>query len=357
MARHTRLIRASGVIVVIFGILVLVAACASSLQGSGTTPPAKGATPARSSTDVSSTAALSPSPSPSIAPLGIAGTYQVGIWWPSAFYEPPRTGPTGKYLGQRKLVIMIDYPLAQGSASPQPASGRFPLLLFAPGYTYCSSTYEHLLRTWASAGYVVAAVNFPYTDCQAGAALSESDIVNQPRDMSYVLSRLLSLSAQPGNPLSGLLNPSQVGAAGQSDGGDTVAALAANTCCRNTRLKAAAVLSGAVAGYPGKYFSHGAPPMLFTQGSGDTVNPPSASIQLYRADGDGARFYLDLIGVDHMTPYAGSNPTERLVARVTLDFFDRYVLGQDGAQATMMKDGNVSGADLVYGGQLPPGKG
>ncbi|MDQ2815483.1 MAG: hypothetical protein M3Z75_27465 [Actinomycetota bacterium] len=279
--------------------------------------------------------------------MGTAGTYQVGIWWPSAFY-----------LGQRKLVIMIDYPLAQGSASPQPASGRFPLLLFAPGYTYCGGTYEHLLQTWASAGYVVAAVNFPYTDCQAGAALNESDIVNQPQDMSYVLSKLLRLSAQPGNVLSGLLNPSQVAAAGQSDGGDTVAALAANTCCRNTRLKAVAVLSGAVAGYPGKYFSHGAPPMLFTQGSADTVNPPSASIQLYRADGDGARYYLDLVGASHMTPYAGTNPTEQLVARVTLAFFDRYVLGQDGALATMMQDGNVSNtAALVDDGQLPPSTG
>lgn len=63
--------------------------------------------------------------------------------------------------------------------------------------------------------------------------------------MSYVLTRLLALSARPGDPFSGLLDPREVGAAGQSDGGDTVAALAANTCCTDRRLKAAAVLSGA----------------------------------------------------------------------------------------------------------------
>jgi fermentation-respiration switch protein FrsA (DUF1100 family) len=256
--------------------------------------------------------------------------------------------------------MMIEYP-AQGSG--QPASGPFPLILFAPGFQYCGTTYQDLLQTWASAGYVVAAVNFPRTDCLAGKALNEQDVVNQPQDMSYALSKLLNLSAQSGNPLSGLLNPDQVAAAGHSDGGDTVAALGANTCCMDTRLKAVAVLSGAAMStitpaFPGTYFSHDAPPMLFVQGSADTVNPPSASRYLYSADEAGPRYYLDLIGADHMEPYAGTNPAEQLVARVTLAFFDRYVLGQDGTLATMTKDGNVSdSADLVSGGHLPPGAG
>ena len=56
-----------------------------------------------------------------------------------------------------------------------------------------------------------------------------------------------------------------------------------------------------------------------------------------------------------MIPYMGTNPVERLVFRVTLAFFDRYVLGQVGALATMTEEGNVSGtAALVSGGQLPP---
>ena len=77
----------------------------------------------------------------------------------------------------------------------------------------------------------------------------------------------------------------QVGAAGQSDGGDTVAALAASTCCTDRRLKAVAVLSGAEwPPMPGRYFPGRAPPMLFTQGTADTINPPWMSLQLYRAD-------------------------------------------------------------------------
>jgi hypothetical protein len=361
-ARRTRLILASEVIIVVLAAVMLAAACASSPQGHGTTPPTKKATPTRSATDAPSTAAPSPTDSPSTAPVGIAGHYQVGTWWPpiSTFTEPADTGLTGQYLGERKLVMMIEYP-AQGPG--QPASGPFPLILFAPGFQYCGDKYTYLLQSWASAGYVVAAVNFPLTDCLAGKALNEADVVNQPQDMSYALSKLLSLSAQSGNPLSGLLNPSQVAAAGHSDGGDTVAALGANTCCTDTRLKAVAVLSGAAMStitpvFPGKYFSHGAPPMMFVQGSADTINLPSASLNLYRADEAGARYYLDLFGASHMEPYAGTSPVEQLVARVTLAFFDRYVLGQAGAQATMTQDSNASGtASLVSGGHLPPGSG
>jgi predicted dienelactone hydrolase len=199
-------------------------------------------------------------------------------------------------------------------------------------------------------------VNFPRTNCQT-AAPDESDLVNQPADVSYVLSRLLELNAQPGDPLSGLLNPHQIAAAGQSDGGDTVAALAVNTCCTDHRLTAVAVLSGAEwAPMPGRYFAHKAPPMLFVQGSADGVNPPSTSVQLYQSDPSRTRYYLDLFGATHMVPYSGSNPTERIVGRVTIAFFDRYVLGMPGAQTTMTKDGDVAGrAALVSGGQPPPG--
>jgi hypothetical protein len=95
--------------------------------------------------------------------------------------------------------------------------------------------------------------------------------------------------------------------------------------------------------------------MIFVQGSADTINPPLTSLQLYQADTASARYYLNLFGASHMAPYTGTNPVEQLVARVTLAFFDRYVLGQARALATMTRDGNVSGAAaLVSGGQRPP---
>ena len=269
------------------------------------------------------------------------------------FAEPAHRGPTGVHLGTRTLVTEVMYPSAHGSGGA-PVHGPLPLLLFAPGYLQCAGDYADLLRSWASAGYVVAGLDFPVTSCWTRGA--EADLVNQPQDMSYLLSALLEASAQPGGLLSGLLDPGRVAAAGQSDGGDTVAALAANTCCTDHRLTAVAVLSGAEwPAMPGRYFSRGAPPMLFTQGSADTVNPPWTSQQLYQADRSRARHYLDLLGASHLPPYEGSAPVERIVARVTVAFFDRYVLGQPAAAKTMTRDGNIPGAaTLVSGGTPPP---
>ena len=300
-------------------------------------------------------AAPSPAAPAPAAAVGVPGRFQVAERQVT-FTEPAHLGAAGARLGPRTLVTVVRYPLVPRSSGPPPAWGGFPLLLFAPGFMQCGGPYAHLLRAWASAGYVVAVVNFPHTDCQVGARAYEPDLVNQPADMSYVLSRLLALNAQPGDPFSGLLNVHEIAAAGQSDGGDTVAALAANGCCTDRRITAAAVLSGAEwPPMPGRYFARGAPPMLFVQGSADAINPPWTSLQLYQQDQGRAKYYLDLFGANHLEPYWGTNPVERLVARVTLAFFDRYVLGQPPALATMARDGDVSGtAALVSGSQLPP---
>jgi dienelactone hydrolase len=269
-----------------------------------------------------------------MALAGISGEYRVGSRL-LTFREPANGGP-------RTLVTELRYPAG---------GGPFPLLMFAPGFLQCGAPYTNLLRTWASAGYMVATVDFPRTDCRVGTSADEADLVNQPADMSYVISKLLTLSARPGDPVSGLLNPREIAAAGQSDGGDTVAALAANSCCADHRLAAVAVLSGAEwRPMPGRYFTGRTPPMLFTQGSADPVNPPSASVQLYTADRSRDRYYLDLFGADHTAPYWGNNPVERLVGRETLAFFDHYVLGRPGSLPPVA----TSAAVLVSGGRLPP---
>jgi dienelactone hydrolase len=284
------------------------------------------------------------------SPVGDLGSYRVGERR-ITFTEPAHTGPAGQRLGARVLVTVVRYPTAL-SATGQAVHGPFPLLMFAPGFRQCGGPYGDLLQAWAQAGYVVATVNFPRTDCTVGTAADETDLVNQPGDMSYALTSLLAA----GSPVAGLVNAGQIGVTGQSDGGDTVAALAADSCCTDRRLRAVAVLSGAEwPPMPGRYFPGHAPPMLFVQGSADTVNPAWMSRQLYQGDTDGVRYYLDLFGADHTGPYWGTNPVEQLVVRVTLAFFDRYLLGRTAALAEMTRDGNVAGAAaLVSAGRLPP---
>lgn len=275
------------------------------------------------------------------------------------FTEPAHNGPTGEQLGPRTLLTKVRYPLAVRSATArQPAAGPLPLIVFGPGFMQCGGPYSALLRAWASAGYVVATVNFPRSDCLTGAAATESDLVNQPADVSFVITAMLRLSAGH-RFLAGVLSPQEIAIAGQSDGGDTVAAVGANTCCTDHRLAAVAVLSGAQwPQMPGTFFAGRPVPMLFTQGSADTVNLPGCSAAMYHADPARERYYLDLFGADHMSPYRGVNRYERIVARVTLAFFDRYVLGQDRASAAMRRYGDVPGTAALFShgrGHLPAG--
>jgi len=220
----------------------------------------------------------------------------------------------------------------------------------------CGGPYGDLLRSWASAGYVVAAVNFPRSDCRTGAAATESDLVNQPGDVSYAITALLRRGVS--RLLGGRINPREIAVAGQSDGGDTVAAVAANSCCTDRRVRAVAVLSGAEwPAMPGAFFARPPVPMLYTQGSSDTVNLPGCSVAMYRAD-PAERFYLDLIGADHTGPYWGTNTYERIVARVTLAFFNRYVLGHRPAGRAMRGSGNVRHIARLFshgGGNLSRG--
>lgn len=259
--------------------------------------------------------------------------------------------------GRRVLSTWVRYPVVgtAQSGGRRLARGLFPLVIFAPGYRQCQGSYEKLLRAWASAGYVVAAVEFPRTNCHVSDP-DESDLANQPADVAYVIRRLLAMSARAHGVLSGMVDGAEIAVAGHSDGGDTAVAVAANTCCLDPKVMAAIILAGAE--WPplgGTYFSRPAPPILFVQGTADTWNPMAASLQLYQADTAGPRYYLDLPGADHFTPYEGSGPPEPIVASVTIDFLDRYVAGQPPAGRAMKRAGNAKGlAVLVSGGRPPP---
>ncbi len=297
----------------------------------------------------------SPTPSASVStrPPGRDGEYQVAE---QAFTF---TEAAGAALGNRILPVLVRYPETGQSggaaaAAGAPGAGAFPLVVFAPGYLQCGVVYSDLLTQWASAGYVVAVVNFPQTNCQT-ASPNESDLIHQPQDVASVISRLEGLSQHAQGPLAGLIDASRVAVAGHSDGGDTVAAMAAMSCCRYEGLRAAIVLAGAEwPAFTGRWFGAPTPPMLFVQGAADTINPPAASMQLYQADSTGLRYYLDLYSAQHLAPYVGDQSPEPIVARVTIAFLDEYLAGAGDETSAMDSAGNVPGvAHLVSGGTQP----
>jgi dienelactone hydrolase len=288
-------------------------------------------------------------------PVGVLGSFWVGQRW-LRLREPAHRGVTGARLGRRMLLTQVLYPaLTKPTRLTPPAKGPFPMIAFAPGFMQCGGPYTKMLRSWASAGYVVVVVNFPKSDCKVGAAATESDLVNQPGDMSYAIGRMLKLDAGANGPFAGLIAQREIAVAGQSDGGDTVAAIAANTCCLDHRVVAIAVLSGSQwPPMPGRYFTRRPAPMLFTQGTADTINWPGCSVAMYRADRARARFYLNLFGANHTRPYWGVNRYERVVVRVGLAFFNRFVLGRLSARAAMRRAGDISNVAALYQGGAGP---
>ena len=91
--------------------------------------------------------------------------------------------------GPRRLTTYVRYP----------TTGRapFPLVVFCHGFDLVPSTYERLLDAWTRAGYVVAAPVFPVENADAPGGADEADLVNQPEDVSFVISQLLSVDRSP----------------------------------------------------------------------------------------------------------------------------------------------------------------
>jgi predicted dienelactone hydrolase len=250
----------------------------------------------------------------------------------------------------RSLVTEVRYPatgaLRTGDLSNAPADradGPFPLVIFGHGYAVTPGLYARLLHAWAQAGYVVVAPVFPLANPNAPGGPNESDLVNQPADMRFVISRMLAASSAGSGPLAGLINPAEIAATGQSDGGDTALAVAYDSRYRDPRVDAAVILAGAEIPATGSFtFPAGGPPLLAVQGSADTINPPSATSAFFEA-ATRPKYLLTLPGAEHLPPYTYEQPQLSIVERVTIAFLDGYLKHETSAEQHLASLGDVPG--------------
>lgn len=254
------------------------------------------------------------------------------------------------------LATAVWYPATtskSGTVVPDRAHGPYPLLVFSQGFEHAPTTYQVLLTAWASAGYVVAAPTYPHTD-NTPPYVDENDIVNHPAELHIVIGAVVATAAKPGSPISGLVKATDIGLVGQSDGGDVTLAVAADTSDRYPNVKAVAVLSGAeLSSFGGQYFGSPTPPILVVQGNADTVNFPGCSAQIYD-DAPAPKWYLDLLGAPHLTPYIRPDNWESVVASVTTDFFDAELSGQTTGLSAMVAAGDVAGVAQLSDGTSAP---
>jgi fermentation-respiration switch protein FrsA (DUF1100 family) len=278
------------------------------------------------------------------------GPFAVGIRTLS-FVDTSRTVRFPGHKPQpRRLVTVIRYPAAGPAwqtdvpgAAPAMSAGPFPLIIFGHGYAVTPGPYARLLEAWARAGYVVAAPIFPLGNANAPGGPNESDIVNQPGDMSFVISWMLALNARSHGLFSHLIAPSEVAVSGHSDGGETALATAYDTDYLDNRVRAAVILSGAkIPGVSGFTFPAPSPPLLATQGTADTVNPPFFTYQFFNL-APRPKFLLTLLGASHLAPYTSQQPQLGIVERVTIDFLNAYLKHTKGARQAMTSAANVPG--------------
>ena len=268
------------------------------------------------------------------------------------FVDPARpTPPNGAVPGHpgRTLAVTVFYPSRpsprfQAVAPPDHRAAPYPLVVFAHGFPSDPAGYTPLLQAWASSGYVVAAPTFPLTNPSAPGGPDLADYVNQPGDLSFVVTQLEAQSRAPRGTLSGMVDPDAVGAAGHSLGGVTTLGLVANSCCRDPRIKAAVVMAGDQLAYPGGRAEFPAVPLLFVHGSADPVVPYASSIAAFDA-AMAPKGLLTIRGGDHEAPVAGD--AFDAVVRTTRAFLDLY-LKRTGTPARLRADGNTGRTTLVY---------
>jgi fermentation-respiration switch protein FrsA (DUF1100 family) len=259
------------------------------------------------------TTAISAAAAPGAEPTFPIATTILHLLDRSRLARPLHRPPT-----PRRLLTVLRYPVA-------PARRPFPLIVFAHGFAVTPVTYDRLLKAWADAGFVVAAPVFPLERSGAPGGPDEADLVNEPGDMSFVISRLLADSKNNGGRFSGLIDPSRIAVAGQSDGAEAALAVADARRLRDPRVRAAVVLSGAeMSGIGGYAFGPGSPALLAVQGTADTSNEPRYTYAYFRA-AHRPKYLLRLPGAQHLPPYTYEQPQLGIVERVSIAFLDGYL--------------------------------
>jgi dipeptidyl aminopeptidase/acylaminoacyl peptidase len=281
------------------------------------------------------------------------GTYGVGVV-ERTFVDRTRVTPANgdaPEAPQRTLDTVVYYPARSGAddrvvagAAPVRRGGPYPLVLFSHGNNSFGREYEALFRQWVSAGYVVAAPNYPLSQMDAPGGTTVSDVGNQAGDAAFVLDEVLALNRERG-PLRGLVDPKRVAAAGHSLGAITTYNLAFKACCADTRIEAVAVMSG-VSGTPPEYFDSIDTPLLVLHGDADrTIEIRNGVDAFERANPP--KYFVTLIGGLHSEPYRGADDAVAVAATtITLDFFDRYLKGDEAGLTRMHRDAIAGVASL-----------
>lgn len=257
------------------------------------------------------------------------------------------TDSNNTYAGapNRTLPVIVLYP-AKGApgtvtdnAKPSRRHGPYPLFEFSHGFTANGPAYEQaLLAQIASHGYVVAAPTFPLSSGGAPGGPKLVDYLNQPADVSFVITQMLRANRHDG-PLEGLIDKHEIGVGGHSLGAITTFGMTANDCCLDARIDAAIPISGIELPFGTGGWTYPKLPRLYIHGDHDGTVPYVGSTTAF-AKAPAPKFLLTLINAPH-TPFVP--PWKTPVIDTAVAFLDRYLKHDHHALARMTTAGNLDG--------------
>ncbi|HMA47033.1 MAG TPA: lipase [Frankiaceae bacterium] len=230
-------------------------------------------------------------------------TLTVDAWYPvdeaDARGRPPSRYDALPGVGYPSPAALTDPPVSR--------RGPFPLVVFSHGSEGIRFQSPFFTETLASHGFVVAAPDHAGNtalDAAAGGELPlERLAVERPRDVSFVISRMLARSAAGGDRFTGRIDPARVAVTGHSLGGYTALAVAGgNGPARpDRRVRAVVAMAPASALLPEASLRAVRVPLLLLGGTLDDTTPVDPNLTrpyalvagrpVYRLDVEAAAHY------------------------------------------------------------------
>lgn len=256
---------------------------------------------------------------------------------PSRTIETTIVYPAGGIPGG---ATTVDAPV-DGSAAP------YPLVVLSHGLGGYPGYLLPLAEEWAARGHIVALPRFPLTSNTTPGGPVAQDVQNQPADVSFIIDAMIAESNEQGALLSDSVDGEKLAAGGHSNGGITTYGLTAHSCCRDRRIDAAIVLSGAASPFAdGAYDFSDTPPMLLLHGVHDDLVAYNGAVRTYNQ-------LLPHKGLqtleesDHGSYLGAGDPAFALAAQATADFLDGELRG-DGEALARLPDAQAPGIATMH---------
>lgn len=235
------------------------------------------------------------------------GLFGVGVTTIELVDSSRPTEPNGTFEGDpdRTIPVEVWYPADPAATAPEQvdapldgSGGPYPLIVFAHGLSSARRQSASYTQHLASHGYVVAAPDFPLSKGSAPGGPRLAAVIEQPRDVSFVIDSLLAFNEEEGHLLEGVIDEEAIGLTGHSLGGLTTL-LTAYGPYRDERLDAIVPLAAVACFLTEDVVGETSVPALNIGGSMDLIVDPGWIRRGYDV-ANPPRYWVELAGGSHI---------------------------------------------------------